>query len=187
MSIEPTTEERRTLSDSADGKKNLHFLRCPVVGHCRPYAACLSLIAKRKARELDRAIYADCSTAIKGGSCPALGMRQNEELAGHALHFTANPKVEGYAPPEMEVVLTSRKKVAPAPSAAPEKHSLLNGISTASYADAINGHIETAQSQPVATPVVRPVIESQPRAGETPLEFARRVMAAKNQPAARSL
>ncbi|WP_374335574.1 hypothetical protein [Methyloversatilis sp.] len=79
---------------SRDGKRNAMHIRCDVVGHARPYAVCAHLCEKRKQGELD-AIYSECSTAIKRGSCPALAMIAEEKEKGIAIYF--KERVKGIA------------------------------------------------------------------------------------------
>jgi hypothetical protein len=81
------------IAASADGKQNAHFHRCVTVGFCRAYAACLSLIDQRKLGPLN-VNNASCSDAMRNNTCPAVGMREEEELMGNAIYFVQNIKVE---------------------------------------------------------------------------------------------
>lgn len=151
----------RPFTQSADGRANAYFHRCVRVGHCRPYAACLSLVSAAESGPLS-SNYSDCSTAIRGRECPALAMREEERLAGRAIYFAERLSFGDIPQSAVSVNATPRRDLS-----RQRKQSVLSVINIGGYADAIN------RAQPQAAPVTT----IQPVEGESPLDFARRVMA----------
>ena len=171
------------LEASSDGRRNAFYTRCAVVGHSRPYAMCLHLCSERKEGRLE-SVYSECSAAIGKRECPAIGMRKEEQSAGHAIYFVERSKIqlpsdnpEQWArivksPPAVIDMGSVRPKSAPIakPAPVPLKRSVIDKIDDAGYAKAITRAI--AKEMPkVALP---PKVE--PKAGESLLEMARRMM-----------
>ena len=65
---------------------NAYYLAdCKVVEHRPSYAACLSKVRDHEAKSAGASSTASCRTAMRNGTCNALHMKQEEELAGKAL------------------------------------------------------------------------------------------------------
>lgn len=157
---------------SACGKKNAFHHRCAKVGHSRAYAACLWIIDRAAARELN-SNYSTCSAAIGDRGCPALSMRQEEELKGQAIYFTpshvnatATPAAPRPAP---------QPPTAARPALSPKKAAGAGLAVVGTIADAINNYVTERATAPATA------ITQAPRPGESPLEFARRLASAKPQ------
>lgn len=168
MEIAMTTEFRPPAA-SACGKKNAFHHRCAKVGHSRAYAACLWILDRAAARELN-SNYSTCSAAISDRGCPALSMRQEEELKGQAIYFTPSHVVATSAP------AAPRPAPAATISASPPKKAAGSGLAVVgTIADAINNYVSERAAAPATA------INQAPRPGESPLEFARRLASAKPQ------
>lgn len=182
------------IQESANGKTNAYYHLCNAVGCKRAYALCLHLIEQQKAGTINSDLYGDCDGYIAKKTCPAIKMSQEELIKGQAIYFI--PRNEwvkdapssqtysiGYQPIQREL---ERKLPPPAP--------VRPMVDAGSFADAINTATQEATPRTVVQPprkaeVVEPVIpevKPQPKAprepmlpGETPLEYARRVMGKK--------
>ncbi len=130
---------------------NAYFLRgCQHHAPSVAYASCLNRIENRKKGRLPE-IYAACSVAINCGDCMALGMQEQEQLAGKALYYINRDKLiekssqdeltamERFAIPiRQRVKMPARSaKSAVAPVAAPAEKEVVK-IDTGGYADALN-------------------------------------------------
>ena len=168
---------------SGDGRRNAFYTRCVIVGHSRPYAMCLRLCDERKEGRLE-VVYSECSAAIGKRECPALGMRKEEHSAGHAIYFLERSKIQLPAEtpeqwakifrnPSATIDMGSvRPKSAPIakPTPVPLKRSVIDKIDDAGYAKAITRAIAKEM------PKVAPPPKVEPKAGESLLEMARRMM-----------
>jgi hypothetical protein len=150
--------------------KNTTTLHCKGLGQRMSYAACLGRLA---ALEADTAPsdWRECGRAKTHGECYASVMREEESDAGKAIFFvprtavaeTFTPSREWMTPPtkgERKAIKTTVKVARPAPS-------VLDALDDAgTLADAISD---------VAKPALLAMLPN-----ETPLQFARRLVAAKN-------
>lgn len=76
------------ITASADGRMNMYFSQCLVVGQVMNYAACLwrqSVLANPTTKV--PADWNACSEAAKCGRCNATEMRREEVLQGRAIYF----------------------------------------------------------------------------------------------------
>ena len=153
---------------SRDGKRNAFHVSCQVVGHNRPYAACLRLIDERKDGRL-QVVYADCSAAIGKKQCPALQMRREEVEAHKAIYFIERARMLAGEVTEKVRQFFTKPAAEPEPSKSTpsRKSSVIDRIDTGSYADAINA-VASATTPPV---------KAEPIAGESPLALAKRLLA----------
>lgn len=160
-------------SASADGKRNAFHLRCNVVGHCRPYAACLNLCSERKSGRLE-SVYAECSAAIGKKICPALAMRREEKDANRAIYFIERIRSMGESFFEKARDLLGASAATPAPvkSKPSRKSSVIDKIDTTGFSEVIR--TDTVATKEVAAPAVKPGITPMP--GESLIEMARRMM-----------
>jgi hypothetical protein len=71
---------------SADSKRNAFYTQCNVIGESKPYAMCLYLIERKNDSSL-QTLYRECTGAIKCGKCPAIAMKDEEQLKGQAIYF----------------------------------------------------------------------------------------------------
>lgn len=133
------------LSSSADGRRNAHYHSCKIVEQLRPYAGCLNRMAGGGCGD------EECLTAIRKKVCPAIGMRQQEELQGRAIYFTPRGFIAGVIENVRQWVMPSRDDVSPSHTRksrsepvvpAKRKDSGLLAAATSAgsmtYADAIN-------------------------------------------------
>lgn len=164
-----------THETSKDAKRNAFYLHCSVTEQYRPYAVCLHLCQKRKEGRLPE-IYSDCSVAIGKKRCPALSMRAEEKESGRALYFIERVKLLGgeFMARAKELLVSTPAKPEPSKSQPMRKSSVIN---TGGYADAINEAIKT---KAVAAPTA-PAIKIEALPGESPLEMARRLLAANKE------
>lgn len=176
-----------SIDKSADGRANAYHVQCPLMGHCRPYAACLRLVEQRQAGK-GSLLYSSCMTAIDNRVCVAVSMREEEKLKGEAIYFIEREGI-GSTPPAKH----SRAETKAAPASMPRveskpidkparknKSALIDRISTEDYASAINAavksELETKMVESVPTEPTRtktPAISAKP--GESLLAMARRL------------
>ena len=182
-SMEVGNEASLGIDASADGKRNAYHIRCNVVGHCRPYAACLNLCASRKEGRLD-VMYAECSAAIGKKECPALAMRKEEVKAGKAIYFEERKLsvIESFVHKARKWVVGVTSKPEPSESK-PRRKSVV--IDSGSYADAINIATSEKELKPVtkavATAPAIPSVKIEAKPGESLIEMARRLAAQAKQ------
>lgn len=178
------------ISASADGKNNRYTFACGVIGQRRAYPVCLNLIDKKNDDRLG-AIYSDCMTSIRRGTCPALKMQKEENAAGHAIYF--RDRSVDIVIPEYTKRRTRISEVSVEPAVAPARSGggdLLSRIGDMDYTKALNDDIaKTSAPAPVVAPKEKaetitieketaPKVEAVP--GESLLEMARRLIAQKN-------
>lgn len=181
------------VSLSADGKRNGFYHRCSIVGQSRPYAGCLARVDGGV--NLD----ADCTTAIRQCNCPAMGMRQDEVVAGQAIFFqernitptTASrlwiesggvERAKGYVKLfSSEGAPESSGKVTQAPGK-PGIFSRMLDVGTAAISAAINKAASPVPAEPAPkqSQPSRPVNKLTLLPGESPIDAIRRM---KAQPA----
>ena len=181
-SIEP-------ISASADGTRNMFSLSCSTVGQRMNYAACLWRQSVLGAVDVKTpADWEVCDKARRTGACGALGMRQEEELAGKAIYFTDRSifrKVTDTATrwfmPSRSVQKTSDfdkpierdHHVVTKPKKSVDMLDAMGGAGT--FADAIT----KSASEPSITRSFQPSSIMASVSGESPLQMARRIAAAR--------
>jgi len=168
---------------------NTYTVGCKEAGFRAGYAVCLNKIA---AFERDRSLsaYTVCETAIKGKSCPAMPMREQEQLAGKAMYYVdrrlmleeldkqAQAQREAYAAQRPPVKKPAHGTTSPTAASTPQPKIAAKSIQSTSneedgYAAAINAAIKETQAQaatpePVETP--EPVVQ---KPGMSLLEIAK--------------
>lgn len=151
---------------SADGTRNSFNHCCDLVGHYRPYAACLNLTVQEKGGRLED-LYDDCLRSIRKGFCTALAMKAEEAAAGQAIYFTERTRYSGLAASANQFVSRAARE-ALSKSHLLHKSSVIDSIDTTDY----SAVIKTEAALP-AMPVIAPV---EMKTGESPLEMARRML-----------
>jgi hypothetical protein len=149
---------------SEDGRRNAFYHLCKVVERDVAYAACLNKITIYKTGNLP-ANHSDCERAMRHGRCPAVEMRQQEFGAGRALFF--KERIRGIA----SLVDKAKKLFTPASIdqlTQAEPPAPVPIVGKDYVAAALNSAIAKEQKAKVE---VRP--------GETMLEAARRMLAAR--------
>lgn len=171
-----TVSTDHTLADSASGRLNGYVHACRVVEHSMYYAACLNRINVIAASERVPQDWEPCKQACRTRSCAAQKMREEEQTAGKALFFTPRGLVATVIEKARAWVDTWNKPKASKPArgqAAPSLIGALSSASTATYADLFSAPEAPAKpSKPLGPP-----IKALP--GETPLQMARRLAAAR--------
>jgi hypothetical protein len=224
MSTETTVAAPAAIlppSVSADGKRNAYYTQCADLQSTKPYAMCQYII-DRKSDASMQTLYGDCHTAIRRGTCAAVGMREEEQLKGQAIYFVERVKGSAVVAQQSAWVAPSkssyrRDKYATGASAIPAPKAGLRPMSPMVekkaaapvfdgniYAAALNAAVKKNQNAtnrqaaavipapaavapvpppPVSKPVAAPVAVAPItiRAGESPLEMARRLRAAQTQ------
>lgn len=152
------------LSASESGRNAYYLPNCEVIEHSPAYASCLDKLRQIKEKKTNGR-FTECVSAVRNGRCKAADMRQEEELKGQAVYFVArvaltipaSPNWDNYTPkskpPHQRFVVTT--------------HSKAN--QGGSYADAINAAMQTLPKPVFTAPKMV--------AGETPIQFARRLAA----------
>lgn len=168
----PTIEP---ITASADGKRNAYTHSCHFVQQKMNYAACLSRVAAIDGGKYPKD-WEPCSSATN--SCPARRMRREEEIAGKAIYFAPRGTIATAAATAGRWISDKVKK-AVAPPAPRAKSSMFDAMRDAgSMADVINAMSTTHTSAAAPAPApMKPLPVAQP--GETPLQMARRLAAAK--------
>lgn len=188
--LENTSEKIEPVTSSTDGRRNSYTVACEITSQSMNYAACLwrlGVMASPKTR-----IPPDwdvCANARKCNTCPAVAMRDEEMLAGKSIYFVdrtivrRSPNAGSWGASKMPAQTYSSASVSKAsaptaPTAPARKIDMLEAAGkTGSYADAITEAIKTAAEAP--KPVVATVTKAPPvfvpKAGESPLQMARRI------------
>jgi hypothetical protein len=181
---------------SADSKRNAFYTTCPELQQRRPYPMCQHIIDNRGDANVQE-LYGDCMTAIRRGKCVAVGMREEEALKGVAIYFIERAKVTGdgvdqatrsqwNTPAKVPYVRDKYAKGAP-PAAhtvkAPEFDgniyaAALSKAQSLSRSSATNSQI---LDTPKTTGALAPAVTHVSKAGESPLDLARRLRAAQPQ------
>lgn len=188
-------EDVRTFGPeaSADGKRNAYHVSCQVVGHNRPYAACVRLCNEQSDGRL-QSMYAECSAAIGRKTCPALQMRREEVEQHKAIYFQERSKFFGLAASAASFLSEAGKRqvdemyaVVPVAKSTPSrKSSVIDRIDTTTYADVINASIPNAAVEVEGLAVPEPLKDIGvtgfiPQPGESILEMARRMMSQQSK------
>ena len=174
------------VSASADGARNMYSLQCDATGQRMNYAACQwrqGVLAKPDIKT--PADWNKCAESARHGTCPALLLRKEEELAGKAIYFDDRNifrKATDAAKRWVSNVTSLPSGITKRDPAVVARHtggSMLDALGdTGSLADAI-----TAAASEPAAPVAR-VIPIAPApvalAGESPLQMARRIAAERS-------
>lgn len=182
-----STEQKpiEPISASADGTRNMQSLSCSTLGQRMNYAACLwrqGVLAKPDIRK--PADWAPCASARSSGTCRALQMRSEEEIAGKAIYFQDRGTVRRISDTVRQWIMPSTTKKAATPA-----HALDTLGSAPTLAEAVTAAAKEQQARapepepkPEA-PKVRPsFVDIKPLPGESPLDALRRVRAQANNP-----
>ncbi len=195
MNDSSTDETIEPITASADGKRNSYTLSCAPTGQGMNYAACLwrqGVLATPNVKT--PADWAACDQARRSGTCTALEMRREEELAGKAIYFQDRNMVQRITAAAVRWILpTFRDKPAdrartPMPSGIEKRPesvkprgagmSMLDAMgSMGSLADAVTVAAKTAPSMPPAPRPVPVQVTAVALPGESPLQMARRIAA----------
>jgi len=176
-----------SISASADGKRNSFIFACEPTEQSMAYAACLW---RQKVLETPNvktpADWAGCSTAAAHGRCAALQMRKEEELAGRAIYFRdrnlvrkLTGSISKWLMPSIvpKAYTPAPAAPAPAPALAKKKGSMLDAMGDmGGFAAAVTEAAKTPASSPPTARATIPIALVS-RAGESPLEMARRMVA----------
>lgn len=204
MSDTPT--EVHSINLSADGTRNSYSLSCAPTGQRMSYAACLWRQGVLAGKDIKTpADWEACRQAKNACTCTALNMRQEELLKGHSIYFRDRVRapvqspVRKWSESPWNAALVKGGAVKPAavparkPSEKPsDMFDSMDKLGT--YSDAINANVEPVQPvvttpvvttpvevappQPTPSPRLTGVISAMP--GESPLQMARRLAAAKS-------
>jgi hypothetical protein len=185
------TTTKTPLEASLSGKNAYYLGTCRHTEHNPAYCACLDKIRRIDAGERLGPDLARCADAIRLSTCQAKNMRQAEELAGEALYFipreSLNTSHNRVPPWSVEGAGTRPVKRAP-PTPAPII------VAAGTYADAINAAMKEQPPAGLVSAVAKTPEQLLPRIeearaakppiepGETPIQYARRVAALRNQP-----
>lgn len=196
--------DEQTPSLSAEksftGDNRYHF-HCDTVGHRPTYFVCLHKMKRFKEKGDLPECYAQCETAMRGGSCMAVHMREEEILSGKAIYFEAQKewikpagKVKGHATASLLTPQTYIRKPSTPTASTPVTPPKPKAASSSSldFATVVNELVkdqekvvkEVPVEPPVAAqeplkkisePVSPPEPETPPKAQESLLEMARRL------------
>lgn len=167
---------------------NAHYLAgCHIVQHRPAYCSCLAKIEARQHGSLDN-MFAGCSQAIVQKTCPALSMKQEEELAGKAIYFISREKLRAFTEQQSGLVSPEHSQPdttpKPIPSAPKRPASSIFPTGGDGYAAAINAGLAELNSRtpaPASEPAQPKQVVSlpslKPNPGESMIDFARRMAA----------
>lgn len=156
MTNKTVTGDIKPLGASAS-ECNGYLVDCKEVTFKPGYSVCLSRIDKSNKGE--GKFFPPCAIAIRGRTCPAIKMRQDEEAIGHALYFIPRtPKRDTFADPLYAPLMPSSRSSEPA---VPQK-AVSAPARTAPPEDLYAAAIEAAM-KPTATPAPAPVKGLNPR------------------------
>ena len=181
------------ISASADGKRNGYSLFCDTKGQRMSYAACLwrQGVLDNPATKTPED-WQSCRTAACAGKCNAKEMRKEEEIAGKSIYFVCRNACRKLAdvakdwgivfrpsksaePRQSTLTSFEAKPVVLAPVVRKDPASALDALSSVdTYSDAI-----TAAAKEQSVVFVKKEVVSVSATGETPLQMARRLNAAK--------
>lgn len=170
------------ISASADGQRNAYSFSCVPLGQSMNYAACLWRQGVLSAPAINTpADWAECGKAARCGSCTALVMRKEEELAGKAIYFRdrstfrkITETVSKWLMPSRSQTPTSPVRSSPAPKL--KDYSMLDAMGNAgSFADAISDAARHPASTPPKARAFTPATVVASSKGESPLQMARRL------------
>lgn len=149
---------------SMAGTNTFTVKTCRAVGHTPGYCVCLNKI-KAFERDTTLSSYPECEKAIRDKTCAAIGMRQEEQLAGKALYYVDRALLReemdkafaastpSFRPTKVTPAPVTTHKTAAAP--APKKPEPILG-EQGDYAAAINAAIKEASAAPA------PVVTTEP-------------------------
>lgn len=180
------------ISASADGSRNARSLYCDFTSQSMNYAACLwrqGVLGKPNIKT--PADWSPCLVARNCNRCTAMEMRSEEEVAGKAIYFTDRHAlrtqvrrwgdsipavIARVANPVIAAIKTVVKPSAPKPLA---PKSMLDAVGSAGdFSDALTEAAKAPTAAPQPTRVQSP-LPTPNRAGESPLDMARRIAASK--------
>jgi hypothetical protein len=172
------------FASSADGKLNSFTLTCLPTEQSMNYAACLwrqGVLAKPDINT--PADWSTCRTAAKTGACPALQMRQEEELAGKSIYFRGRNllRLAGEAASRwlMPPITSKRAAPPPPPKAVSRPTSMLDAMGRAGdLSDAVSAAAASHAASPRAPRAPIPIVTAA-FTGESPLAMARRLAATR--------
>lgn len=203
-SIEQAVRDRQPdypPSKSAGGTNTFTVKHCKAVGFTPGYCVCLNKIAAFE-RDKGLASYAECEKAISTKSCVAMGMRDEEQIAGRALYYVdralvreemdkafaaAAPKFKTSTPPKVSKPQPQPSSVSVAarvPAAKPETTSLIPDTPDNDYAAAINAAIQQETAKPAVTVEPEKVPDPSPspvKKGLSMLEIVRMQMGKQSE------
>lgn len=176
------------LSASADGTRNMYFFTCTVIGQSVNYAACLwrqGCLEKPDIKTPES--WEDCRKGAKCNSCPALSMRKEEEVKGHAIYLRAAsfPKTgtkARWCERKTETPTTTVRTSTPAIAPARKAQSIFDGLDGGEDMSLAITESNAEHNKPVAseeapsTPVdTKSTPKFDIRPGESPLAAMRRM------------
>lgn len=173
MSQEDQSPVSEPFAASADGKRNSYTLNCLATGQSMNYAACLWRQGVLEVRDIKHpADWAPCDKARCSGTCTALVMRKEEELAGKSIYFRARDFVSSAIDRARAWSMPRYGSKASVP--VPAKRDMFDAMGDAgSLADAVTAIAAKPASR---TPVILPAAQ----VGESPLQMARRLAQERN-------
>jgi hypothetical protein len=195
-SIEQAVRDRQPIyppEQSAAGTNTWTVKTCRAVGYTPGYCVCLN---KLKAFERDEGLasYPECHKAIGDKSCPAISLRQEEQLEGKALYYvdrallreemekTFAASTPSFRPTKVTPAPTTKPQAAvkPIPAPTPQDCTVPASV-TDGYAAAINAAIKEAAAAPATVetepePKVDAPSPSPVKKGLSILEIARMQM-----------
>lgn len=176
---------------AADGKLNSFTVSCVPMEQTMNYAACLWRQAVLQTPNVKTpADWAGCDKARRSGTCLAVQMRQEEELAGRSIYFRARGFIErigsaarewmaeaGSFQPSVRRLPASVPHVATVSFSRPKAPTaMLDAMgSIGDLSHAITAAAKTASAEPSLSAPAAPVPAL--LAGESPLQMARRIHA----------
>lgn len=178
---EVASPEVRPASDSLSGVLNGYIFFCGVVEQQMYYPSCLCRLGALDAPDVKTPDdWNACKQGRKSNSCKAHHMRQEELLQNKAIYFRDRNVIHIETGKEWRMPGVGRKADPVVPKAVePTPPSLTKAIATVdtlpTYADALKTAPEPVLAAPAA-PRKAPIV-SLP--GETPLQTARRLAAAR--------
>lgn len=157
MTNKTVTGDLKPLSASAS-ECNGYLVDCSEVTFKPGYSVCLNRIDKSNKGE--GKFFPPCAIAIRGRTCPAIKMRQDEEAVGHALYFIPRtPKRDTFADPLYAPLMPSTRS---SQAAVPQKAAPAPVRSVTPPEDLYAAAIEAAM-KPTATPAPVPLKGLNPR------------------------
>lgn len=160
-------------SVSTSGRNAYYIQACKVVEHNAPYASCLDKMRQIETGAKLPGTFPECVTAIRRGTCVAVGMRKEELLKGVAIYYKRRERLTEEARESGQrwnAPLHKTAQPAPKPTPAVSKDFL---VDAGTYADALNASLKAPVSAPKQIPIARPPMNP----GESPMQYAIRCRA----------
>ena len=134
------------------GGINSYNFGCKPMGFSPGYCVCLHKIAAYE-RDGELKAYPDCDRAIRNKDCPALGMRQEERVAGKALYFIdralLREEMDKHFKDQVPAFKVTAKRTTSTPAPIKTTAPAIEPSGGSDYAAAINAAIaEAATAQP---------------------------------------